>query len=135
MAQMVDMKRSAADMRSEATAMAAGPDGEQYPYGLCINLDKDELDKLGITTLPPIGSAVHMMAVGTVTRVSQSASQTPQGSDEQTSMAIQITMMSAAVEAPHPDEAKETPADETREMPTILGGYAMQGPTTSVGPG
>ena len=121
---MVDMKRSAADMKSKETAMAAGPDGEQYPYGLCINLDKDELDKLGITTLPPIGCEVHMMCVGTVTRVLQSASQTPMGSDEQTSMAIQITMMSAAVEAPHPGEENETAADEMREMPTILGkGY------------
>lgn len=123
MAQMVDMKRSEPDMKSGQYAIPADAEGDQYPYGLCINIDKDELDKLGIKTLPPIGCEIHMMAVGTVTRVSQSASQTPNGSDEQTSMAVQITMMSAAVEAPHPKEGKETPSDEMREMPTILGGH------------
>ncbi|NCX88035.1 MAG: hypothetical protein EBX02_02815, partial [Betaproteobacteria bacterium] len=42
------MKRTEADMRSEADAMPVSPDGGQYPYGLNICLDKDELEKLGI---------------------------------------------------------------------------------------
>lgn len=121
MAMMVDMKREASDMEAGPSAMPA--DEGQYPYGLCINLDKDELDKLGITTLPTVGTEVHISAVGKVTRVSQSASESGAGVDEKTSIAIQITMMSAAVEAPHPGEGKETAADEMRESKTLLGSY------------
>ena len=113
---MIDMKRSEADMASEADAIPA--DVGQYPYGLCINMDKDELDKLGITELPAIGAEVHLVAVGTVTRISQST-----GMDESMSMSVQITMMDAKVEPAHEGEESETPKDEMKEFKTLLSSY------------
>ena len=55
---LVDMKRDAADMAAEENAMPADDEG-QYPYGLNICMDKDELDKVGITSLPDIGAEFH----------------------------------------------------------------------------
>jgi len=121
MAKMVDMMRDESDEESGLSAMPS--DVGQYPYGLCLNLDKDELDKLGITTLPPIGCEVHIVAVGKVTRVSQSAAEIPGGTDEQTSIAIQITMMSAALEEVEAGAGKETPVEEMRETRTLLSSY------------
>ena len=116
---LIDMKRDKADETSEMAAMPADNEG-QYPYGLCISLDKDELDKLGITSLPPIGAEFHLVAVGQVTRINQSADK---NMDEERSMSIQITMMEAKYEPPHPGEEKETATDEQRETKTLLGSY------------
>lgn len=89
---MVSMKRSASDMRGDkmmnAPMEATAPD---YPYGLCIHMDKDELDKLGITELPKIGTEMMFECKVKVTRVSQSASEAANGSDEYTSVDFQIT--------------------------------------------
>ena len=64
---------------------AMAPD---YPYGLCIHMDKDELDKLGISDLPKVGTEMMLEVKVKVTRVSQSAME---GADEQTSVDFQIT--------------------------------------------
>lgn len=86
---MVSMKRSAQDQRGDKMAgapiEATAPD---YPYGLCIHLDKDELDKLGIKDLPKIGTEMMIHAMVKVTRVSQSAAE---HSEEYTSVDLQIT--------------------------------------------
>ena len=86
---MVSMKRTAQDQRGDKMAgapiEATAPD---YPYGLCIHLDKDELDKLGIKDLPKIGTEMMIEAKVKVTRVSQSAAE---NSEEYTSVDLQIT--------------------------------------------
>jgi len=93
-AKMVSMKRSASDKRGDkmehAPPEAIEPD---YPYGLCIHLDKDELDKLGLGKLPEVGAGFGVMAKAKVTRVSQSA---VEGADEQTSLDLQITDIALA---------------------------------------
>lgn len=90
-AKMASMKRSEKDKRKDmgehASIEAIAPD---YPYGLCIHLDKDELDKLGMKELPKVGTEMPVTAVAKVTRVSQSA---VEGADEQTSIDLQITDM------------------------------------------
>lgn len=86
---MVSMKRTAADMRGDRMGSspidATAPD---YPYGLCIHMDKDELDKLGITDLPKIGTVMTLECKVQVTRVAQSV---VAGADEDTSVDFQIT--------------------------------------------
>jgi len=88
-AKMVSMKRAADDRRGDSMAGASieatAPD---YPYGLCIHLDKEELDKLGITELPKIGIEMMLEVKAKVTRVSQSAAE---GADEQHNVELQIT--------------------------------------------
>lgn len=89
MDKMISMKRTAADKRGDkminSPVEATAPD---YPYGLCIHLDKDELDKLGIKDLPNIGSTLNLEVIVKVTRISQSAAD---DADEQTSIDMQIT--------------------------------------------
>lgn len=118
---LVDMKRTEADMESGPAAM---PDA-MYPYGLNICLDKDELDKLGITKLPLIGREFHGIFVASVTRISQSADLNM--GDESMSMSLQITMLDLKEEAIHPGEEFETIKDErqefkTQEFKTLLSG-------------
>lgn len=88
---LVSMKRTAEDKRQDmgepCGIEATAPD---YPWGLCIHLDADELDKLGMKQLPAIGTEIPVMVKVKVTRVSQSA---VEGSDEQRSVDLQITDM------------------------------------------
>ena len=65
-------------------------DEPRYPYGLCIRLGKDELEKLGITALPTVGSKMKISAECFVE--STSAYET-QGSGKDMSLSLQITDM------------------------------------------
>lgn len=84
---MINMQKAAEreEMPGEIEA-----DEPRYPYGLCITLGKDELEKLGITALPKVGT--EMMIHAMVYVKSTSAYQT-QGEGEQMSMDLQITDM------------------------------------------
>lgn len=88
---LMSMKRTPADKRSDQGEPAAVTDmAPDFPWGLVINMDKDELDKAGITDLPDVGSTAMMHCKVVVTRVSQSASTGP-GAEEETSASFQIT--------------------------------------------
>ena len=89
---LTSMKYSKAEAKEEAKEMSVGYDGQpnEYPWGLCIRLEADELGKLGITDLPKVGTEVSFTAVAKVTSVSQSASE---ARDEETTVALQITAM------------------------------------------
>jgi hypothetical protein len=93
-----DAEKKAAEERYSTMAPSDGPD---YPWGLCLNLGREELAKLGIDDLPAVGDEFHIYAVCKVTRVSQSASE--QGEDSK-GVELQITSMGAMPE----DETKET---------------------------
>lgn len=113
MMKLVDMKMSQADMKADAVPSPV--DRDPYPYGLCLNLDTDELDKLGIKDLPEVGDEYHIMAVGKVTRVSSSASE---GQDsESRGISVQITMLCMDTEPLMGEEKKDAPKAETREKP------------------
>lgn len=65
-------------------------DEPRYPYGLCIRLGKDELEKLGITALPKVGGEMMISARAYVKGVS---SYETQGAGAETSVELQITDM------------------------------------------
>lgn len=46
-------------------------DQPEYPYGLCLSLNSDTLDRLGMTELPEIGTVLTLHARVEVTSVSQ----------------------------------------------------------------
>ena len=52
---MVNMKMSATEAKEYGGEATMASDAPEYPYGLCIRLDDDALEKLGITALPAIG--------------------------------------------------------------------------------
>ena len=65
-------------------------DEPRYPYGLCISLGKDELEKLGITALPKVGGEMMIQAKAMVK--STSAYET-QGEGTDMRVELQITDM------------------------------------------
>ena len=56
---MANMKQSRE--KSEPSEVAEY-DRPEYPYGLCLHLGKDELEKLGISELPDVGTPVMISA-------------------------------------------------------------------------
>lgn len=72
----------------------------RYPYGLCLHLGKEELEKLGITTLPEVGATMMVHANGYVK--STSAYDT-QRDGKSMSVEIQLTDLEVV-----PGEAKSS---------------------------
>lgn len=83
---MINMKRAP---EKEEMPGEIEMDEPQYPYGLCLHLGKEEMDKLGITALPAVGS--EMTITAKVFVKGTSAYETQGGKDM--SMDLQITDM------------------------------------------
>lgn len=65
---MVDMMRDEPDETSGPGCMPCSPASkQQYPYGLNIRLEADELKKLGISDLPAVGTRIDGQFQGIVT--------------------------------------------------------------------
>ncbi len=73
MANLVDMKRTKSERKAANKPVSLG--ASKYPYGLSITLSSEELDKLGIKTLPKVGSKIHLQAQAHVVSVSQNSSE------------------------------------------------------------
>lgn len=98
----VDMARSPAEVKKEAPVSLPQAPQNIYPYGLCISLCQEELDKLGLDGDVDSGDMVHLHAMGKVTSVIKR--DTDQGQDNR----IEIQLTAIAVE----DESKENEAAE-----------------------
>lgn len=66
---MINMKNS--HKATETLLECCSSEQPEYPYGLCISLDTDSLNKLGLTELPEIGTVLTLLARVEVTSVSQ----------------------------------------------------------------
>lgn len=87
---MVNMQMSAEEAK-EYSGLASTPDNApKYPYGLCLDLCDESLAKLGISSLPAVGTQMTLTAKVIVTRTG--AYQTQDGESE-ASMGLQITDM------------------------------------------
>lgn len=88
-AKLISMERSKEEREEAKKRIDTMPaDGPDYPWGLCLNLGREELEKLGVKNLPAIGAEVKIQAVAKVVRVSQSASER---GDESKGVELQIT--------------------------------------------
>lgn len=96
--QLVSMKKSAEEMREDKSDACYAPAGDQpaYPYGLRIDLNDESLAKLGITTLPAVGTTMKLLAVVEVSSASQYESE--HGKDR--NICLQITEMALDAGAP-----------------------------------
>jgi hypothetical protein len=72
---LVSLKRTKEEQKKQEEAMKspAIAGGEDYPYGLCLTLDSDTLDKLGLENLPKLGGKVSLEAVAEVVGASMNA--------------------------------------------------------------
>jgi len=84
---LINMKQQP---KREEMPGAIEADEPQYPYGLCISLGKDELEKLGITALPKVGSEMMITAKAIVKSTSEYDTQ---GAGKEMSVSLQITDM------------------------------------------
>ena len=102
-ADLVSMKRTKAEVKemSAPTAM----DDEQYPYGLRISLQNDELEKLGIDKLPGVGDTFELEAIVVVKSVSAGQSE---GGEKRRSIELQITEMCLETEGEAPNKVAAT---------------------------
>ena len=90
---LVSMKRTAEDKRKDmgqpCPVDCIVPD---YPWGLTLNLETDELQKLGMAMLPEVGTEYTMTATVKVTRKEESATTTERGAkSERRCIALQVT--------------------------------------------
>ena len=92
---LTSMKRSKAEAKEYAQPMADN-DAPSYPWGLCINLDNDSLEKLGLEKMPAAGDELMLVARVEVTGVNVSDTI---GGGESKSLSLQITDMDLGPEA------------------------------------
>ena len=88
MASLINMENSPEAAKEQVNPSVA--DGPKYPWGLCITLNDDSLDKLGVKTLPAAGTEVTIVAKATVTGTSERQTE---GEGTKASMDLQITDM------------------------------------------
>jgi hypothetical protein len=84
---MTNMKMSASEAK-EYSGDTIASDSPEYPYGLCIRLDDDALEKLGITALPAIGTEMMVMAK---VIVKSTSAYSRQGGEDHKDVELQIT--------------------------------------------
>lgn len=67
--QMIDMARE--PEKTEPDIAMTVPEQSIYPYGLCISLTQDELEKLQLEPDCQVGDMIHIAAMAKVTSISQ----------------------------------------------------------------
>jgi len=84
------MKRTKAEKKDTSPEVAPSYEGDDYPYGLEISLEKESLEKLGLDIDDfTVGGEVEMVCYAEITRTHESA-----GKDNiNSSVSIQITDM------------------------------------------
>lgn len=88
MASLINMENTPAEAQQMINPSAT--DAPKYPWGLEICLNDDSLAKLGIKTMPAVGTEVTIVAKATVAATRESATE---GDGTHSSMDLQITDM------------------------------------------
>lgn len=88
MATLINMKMDAEEVKEQTNPTAQ--DAPKYPWGLCITLNDDTLEKLGIDKLPEVNTEVRIVAKAEVTSV---RTWQTQGGEDESTVELQITDM------------------------------------------
>ena len=86
---MTNMKMSKEETEKMATLHEVASEGPEYPYGLCLNLEKEQIDKLGLGT-PKAGSKMMLHALVEVKSVTVTDEK---GGKGYKSLSLQVTDM------------------------------------------
>jgi hypothetical protein len=84
---MVNMKMSRKETEKTAPPAGVATEGPEYPYGLCLNLEREQIDKLGLGT-PKAGSKMMLHAAVEVKSVTVTDEK---GGKGYKSLSLQIT--------------------------------------------
>lgn len=111
------MKQDKAEGKSDCCC-CAGPCGcdegkPRFPWGLQLNLENEQLQALGMSSLPKVGETMTIQAVVKVTRCGE---EEREGEDPCRSVALQITDL--GIEAP---EQKRVPIDKEATAKSLYG--------------
>lgn len=87
---MTNMKMSADEAKEYSGEATMASDAPEYPYGLCLRLDDDALEKLGLTVLPAIGTELMVMAK---VIVKSTSAYSRQGGEDHKDVELQVTDM------------------------------------------
>lgn len=116
--ELVDLKLSKSE-KKEAMEVPRSS-GPTYPYGLCLDLNEDTLEKLGIKDLPGVGDEMHFIAVAHVTSARSSEYEE---SGLSKSICLQISDMAiikrekASEDSPNDSAHKESKEDDAAVQP------------------
>jgi hypothetical protein len=113
---MVSLAKSPAEVKSEPVAMPASVSQAEFPYGCCISLDDETLEKLGLSgDLPQVGEMVHFAAIARVTSASMNERINADGSkDNCCRIELQITDMGVLSADTADDEISKSEARRKR---------------------
>lgn len=114
-AKLVDMKYTKAEAKEEAAEYTPTGSGPEYPWGLQIRLEDEELKKLGISSLPDVGAEMTLTVNVKVTGVNES--QYASGKSDRC-VSLQITEMGMQAEEP---AAAPAPAAKAARKPSAGG--------------
>jgi hypothetical protein len=87
MPSLINMENTPQEANAQV-GMPSAADAPKYPWGLSISLDDGSLDKLGVKTLPAVGTEVTIVAKATVSSTSEYSTE---GAGASASMSLQIT--------------------------------------------
>ena len=103
---LVNMKKEPEGKEKPEDTM--GGDEELYPYGLSLHLDDDTLEKLGLKSLPVVGSTMTLQAK---VRVTGTNADEKRDGDVEGSLRLQITDMELGAAKQGPNAGKLYEAD------------------------
>ncbi len=105
---MVDMAHTPEDIKKEYAGNEVMPailgNANKYPYGLCISLGQDELEKLNMEADCEVGDYIHLVAMAKVTSVSQ---REEMDGDKNCRIELQITHLGLENETEEAEEFEE----------------------------
>ena len=89
MRKMIDMAKDAEEMKESMPSIAPMSEVNKYPYGLCICLTNDEIEKLDLDDDVEAGDMMHGFFMAKVTSVSKNDT----GDGQKTRVEMQIVAM------------------------------------------
>lgn len=90
--ELVNLKKEEKKESKDCVTMC---DDSKYPYGLCLHLDKDTMEKLGMTDIPEVGAEFKIVAKAVVKSTYKSESM---DNEVHKSVDLQITDMALKFE-------------------------------------
>jgi hypothetical protein len=115
---MIDMAKDMSEVKKETAQMTAPmpadakPSVAVYPYGLCISLEDEQLEKLGLDgELPSVGDMLHIAGMAKVTSASENEREMSDGT-KQKCRRIELQFTHLATE--NEDEEGEQEARRSR---------------------